>query len=158
MSTTTLDRNELSPDRPAPGLLGLAERGLLPDALLRAGIRRANIQGHTAPAQACGEGIEVGASLGHVQQHHVGAVAGQGFGDGRANAAGGAGDQCFAPGQRASPVLNLSGAWGKAQHLAADVSTFRRQKKPQRAFKLSLGTFADIQQLHGGTLAQFLGQ
>lgn len=40
MSTTTLDRNELSPDRPAPGLLGLAERGLLPDALLRAGIRR----------------------------------------------------------------------------------------------------------------------
>ncbi|UGB39756.1 cyclopropane-fatty-acyl-phospholipid synthase family protein [Frateuria soli] len=36
----TLDSTELSPDRPASGLLGLAERGLLPDALLRLGIRR----------------------------------------------------------------------------------------------------------------------
>ena len=40
MNTTTLDRNELSPDQPAPGLLGLAERGWVPDVLLRAGIRR----------------------------------------------------------------------------------------------------------------------
>jgi cyclopropane-fatty-acyl-phospholipid synthase len=31
---------ELAVDAPAPGLLGLAERGLIPDALLRAGIRR----------------------------------------------------------------------------------------------------------------------
>jgi cyclopropane-fatty-acyl-phospholipid synthase len=31
---------ELAGDRPAPGLLGLAERGLLPDALIRLGIRR----------------------------------------------------------------------------------------------------------------------
>lgn len=31
---------ELPRDLPAPGLLGLAERGLLPDALLRAGIRK----------------------------------------------------------------------------------------------------------------------
>ncbi len=31
---------ELAVDRAAPGLLGLAERGLLPDALIRAGIRR----------------------------------------------------------------------------------------------------------------------
>jgi cyclopropane-fatty-acyl-phospholipid synthase len=31
---------ELPHDRPAPGLLGLAERGLMPDALLRLGIRR----------------------------------------------------------------------------------------------------------------------
>ena len=31
---------ELANDRPADGLLGLAERGLLPDALLRLGIRR----------------------------------------------------------------------------------------------------------------------
>lgn len=38
MNTTTFD--ELAIDRPAPGILGLAERGLLPDALLRAGIRR----------------------------------------------------------------------------------------------------------------------
>ncbi|HEU4664539.1 MAG TPA: cyclopropane-fatty-acyl-phospholipid synthase family protein [Dokdonella sp.] len=33
-------RFELPADRPAPGLLGLAERGLLPDAVIRAGIRR----------------------------------------------------------------------------------------------------------------------
>jgi len=31
---------QLDSDRAAPGLLGLAERGLMPDALLRAGIRR----------------------------------------------------------------------------------------------------------------------
>ena len=40
MTTATLDANELSRDRAAPGLLGLAERGLLPDAAIRAGIRR----------------------------------------------------------------------------------------------------------------------
>ena len=40
MTTTTLDANQLSRDLPAPGLLGLAERGWLPDAALRAGIRR----------------------------------------------------------------------------------------------------------------------
>ncbi|HIV71842.1 MAG TPA: cyclopropane-fatty-acyl-phospholipid synthase family protein [Candidatus Aquabacterium excrementipullorum] len=34
------DQPELAADRPAPGLLGLAERGLVPDALLRLGIRR----------------------------------------------------------------------------------------------------------------------
>jgi cyclopropane-fatty-acyl-phospholipid synthase len=32
--------HELAPDRPAPGLLGWAERGWIPDALLRHGIRR----------------------------------------------------------------------------------------------------------------------
>jgi cyclopropane-fatty-acyl-phospholipid synthase len=40
MSTALTDRAELLADRPAPGLLGLAERGLVPDALLRAGIRQ----------------------------------------------------------------------------------------------------------------------
>lgn len=40
MSTLALNNNELAQDRAAPGLLGLAERGLIPDALLRAGIRR----------------------------------------------------------------------------------------------------------------------
>jgi cyclopropane-fatty-acyl-phospholipid synthase len=40
MNTVALDTTELSPDRAAPGVLGLAERGLLPDALLRLGIRR----------------------------------------------------------------------------------------------------------------------
>ena len=40
MTTATLDANQLSRDLPAPGLLGLAERGWVPDAVLRAGIRR----------------------------------------------------------------------------------------------------------------------
>ena len=40
MSVVTLHDDELPRDRPAPGLLGLAERGWLPDAALRAGIRR----------------------------------------------------------------------------------------------------------------------
>ena len=40
MSTVLSSRAELPVDRPAPGLLGLAERGLLPDALVRLGIRR----------------------------------------------------------------------------------------------------------------------
>lgn len=39
MPFAATDLEELSPDRPAGGLLGLAERGLLPDALLRQGIR-----------------------------------------------------------------------------------------------------------------------
>ncbi|OCZ66678.1 cyclopropane-fatty-acyl-phospholipid synthase [Achromobacter xylosoxidans] len=40
MTTATLHDTPLATDRPAPGLLGLAERGLLPDALLRLGMRR----------------------------------------------------------------------------------------------------------------------
>ena len=40
MTTATLQDALLAADRPAPGLLGLAERGLVPDALLRLGIRR----------------------------------------------------------------------------------------------------------------------
>lgn len=38
--TDTLMPQELAQDRAGPGLIGLAERGLLPDALLRYGIRR----------------------------------------------------------------------------------------------------------------------
>lgn len=41
MNTQAIESTiELPSDRAAPGLLGLAERGLLPDALVRAGIRR----------------------------------------------------------------------------------------------------------------------
>ncbi|MBS0581753.1 MAG: class I SAM-dependent methyltransferase [Proteobacteria bacterium] len=40
MNIATLDAPELAADRPASGLLGLAERGLVPDAVLRLGIRR----------------------------------------------------------------------------------------------------------------------
>lgn len=40
MTTVTLHDTELASDRPAPGLLGWAERGWMPDAALRLGIRR----------------------------------------------------------------------------------------------------------------------
>ncbi|MGH8125325.1 MAG: SAM-dependent methyltransferase [Rhodanobacteraceae bacterium] len=40
MSAVILDHRELPSERAAPGLLGLAERGLVPDSLLRLGIRR----------------------------------------------------------------------------------------------------------------------
>jgi len=40
MNSVALGTAELPSDRTAPGLLGLTERGLLPDALLRLGIRR----------------------------------------------------------------------------------------------------------------------
>jgi cyclopropane-fatty-acyl-phospholipid synthase len=44
MNATVFDTRELPQDRPAPGLLGWAERGWLPDVLVRAGIRRACAQ------------------------------------------------------------------------------------------------------------------
>lgn len=40
MNSAAFTACELAPDRPAPGLLGIAERGLLTDSLLRRGIRR----------------------------------------------------------------------------------------------------------------------
>jgi cyclopropane-fatty-acyl-phospholipid synthase len=40
MTTVADSLHELPVDRPAPGMLGWAERGWLPDALVRAGIRR----------------------------------------------------------------------------------------------------------------------
>ncbi|WP_332608514.1 SAM-dependent methyltransferase [Achromobacter sp. ESBL13] len=40
MNAAALTESRLASDRAAPGLLGLAERGLVPDALLRLGIRR----------------------------------------------------------------------------------------------------------------------
>jgi cyclopropane-fatty-acyl-phospholipid synthase len=40
MTISTLNPSELAVDRPASGLLGMAERGMLPDATLRMGIRR----------------------------------------------------------------------------------------------------------------------
>jgi cyclopropane-fatty-acyl-phospholipid synthase len=39
MNAMVIGAEQLPQDRPAPGLLGLAERGLLPDALIRHGIR-----------------------------------------------------------------------------------------------------------------------
>ncbi|MBV6416327.1 MAG: Ubiquinone biosynthesis O-methyltransferase [Steroidobacteraceae bacterium] len=40
MNAASLDCGQLPPDSAAPGLLGFAERGLIPDPLLRLGIRR----------------------------------------------------------------------------------------------------------------------
>jgi cyclopropane-fatty-acyl-phospholipid synthase len=40
MNTAATMNGELAHNRPASGLLGMAERGLIPDAMLRAGIRR----------------------------------------------------------------------------------------------------------------------
>src|SRR5579871_6218753 len=44
MNTTVLSRPELATDQPAGGPLGLAERGWLPDSLIRLGIRRLCLQ------------------------------------------------------------------------------------------------------------------
>ena len=52
---TTIARAELAHDVPAPGVLGLAERGLVPDALLRQGIRRMCAQ---RLAEECEGGLE----------------------------------------------------------------------------------------------------
>ena len=52
---TTIARAELAHDAPAPGVLGLAERGLVPDALLRQGIRRMCAQ---RLAEECEGGLE----------------------------------------------------------------------------------------------------
>ncbi len=52
MNTTVADLRALATDRAAPGLLGMAERGLLPDALVRLGIRRLCAQ----RLAACNEG------------------------------------------------------------------------------------------------------
>ena len=40
MNIAVSDLSELPQERPATGVLGLAERGYLPDALVRHGIRR----------------------------------------------------------------------------------------------------------------------
>src|SRR6185437_8967086 len=56
MTTVALDTVELSAGRAAPGVLGLAERGLLPDALLRLGIRRmcaARLRAEQAGGREC---------------------------------------------------------------------------------------------------------
>ena len=65
MSTVLPYPAELAADRPAPGLLGLAERGLLPDPLVRFGIRRLCAErlrgerrgGPAAEAERCAERI-----------------------------------------------------------------------------------------------------
>ena len=68
------------------------------------GVFGADVQGDAAPAEACGEGFEIGFGRGHVEQDHVGAVTGQGFGNRCTDAACRAGDQRLAPRQRTRPV------------------------------------------------------
>ena len=65
---------------------------------LRGGIFSTNVQRDTAPADTGREGFKVVFGRWHVQQDDVGAVPGQGFRDGCANAAGRAGDQRLATG------------------------------------------------------------
>ncbi len=85
---------------------------------LRGGVLGADIQYDGAGAQASGEGFQIGLGLGHVEQDHLRAVTGQGFGDGRADATGGAGDQSLAPRQRTCPVLHRGVAGLQTNHLA----------------------------------------
>ncbi len=125
---------------------------------LRGGVFGADIEGNTASTETGGQGIEIGLGLGHVEQDDFTAVAGQGFGNRRANPTGGAGDQGLAPGQRSAPVVDSAVAGAQVQDLAADVGAFRRQKEAQGAFELVLGLVVDVQQLQGTAVAQLLGQ
>ena len=125
---------------------------------LRGGVFSTNVQRDTAPADTGREGFKVVFGRWHVQQDDVGAVPGQGFRDGCANAAGRAGDQRLAPGQWSRPVTDRRCAGRQAQHLATDKRAFGRQEKPQRPFQLIFGALVDVQQLQGAAVAQFFGQ
>ncbi len=122
------------------------------------GVRGADVEGHGTTAEARGEAFEGLPGRRHVEQHHFRAVARQGFRDGRANAAGGAGDQCALAGQRLAPVVDLGAVGGKTDHLAGDVGALRREEEAQRAFQLVLGALADVQQLHVAAATDFLAQ
>ena len=118
----------------------------------------ADIQGHRLPTQARCQSLQCVGSLGYVEQHHVGAITGEHFGDGGADAARGAGDQRLLAGQRARPVPDLFGAGAQAQHLAGDVSALRREEEAQRAFQLLVAALADVQQLHAAAAANLFAQ
>ncbi|MNJ12012.1 hypothetical protein D3C77_61930 [compost metagenome] len=92
---------------------------------LRRGVRRADVQGQAAPAQTRGQGLEVSLGRWHIEQDHLGAIAGQGFGNRRTDAPGRASDQCLAPRQRPAPVLHRCAAGLQAQYLAGDERAFR---------------------------------
>jgi hypothetical protein len=53
---------------------------------LRSGVFGADVEGDRPATEARGEGFEIGRP-GHVEQNHLGAIAGQGFGDGCADPA-----------------------------------------------------------------------
>ena len=67
MNSITMERRHLPQDRAAPGLLGLAERGLVPDAILRSGMRRLCAQrlqeeragGPSAQSQRCARRLDM---------------------------------------------------------------------------------------------------
>ncbi|MNE33360.1 hypothetical protein D3C80_1270260 [compost metagenome] len=96
--------------------------------------------------------------LRHIQQHHFSAVARQGFGDGRADTACRTGHQGATAAKRAGPILDLAGAGFKAQDLARNERALGREEKTQGTFQLVFGTFSEIQQLRGRTVAQLFGQ
>ncbi len=70
-----------------------------------------HVEQQHAAADAFGHPAGVLFGLRHVEDDHVGAVAGQGRGDGLADAARGAGDQGGAAGQGAVGVLGAGLAW-----------------------------------------------
>ncbi|MCY1180845.1 hypothetical protein D9M73_213170 [compost metagenome] len=96
---------------------------------LLAGIRRTDVQRHATSAQARGEGVEFVLRLRHVEQGDHGAIARQGFRDGRADAAGGAGDHRMPAGQRPAPVGDLRGAGRQPHDLPGDVGALRREEE-----------------------------
>ena len=118
----------------------------------------ADIQGHGASTQARRQRLQRIGCLWHIEQHHLGAITGEHFGDGGTDAARGPCDQRFLAGQRARPVPDLFTAGAEPQHLAGNVSALRREEEAQRAFQLLLATLADIEQLHAPAATNFLAQ
>ncbi|MNP62923.1 hypothetical protein D3C76_1582600 [compost metagenome] len=92
---------------------------------LRGSVLGADVEGDATSAEACGEGVKVGPGWRNVEQDDLGAVTGQGLGDGGANTARSAGDQRLASGQGARPVRHLGVAGIQANHLPGHEGAFR---------------------------------
>ena len=98
----------------------------------------------------------------HVDGHHAGAVAGEHLGDGRADAAGGAGHQRDLAVQRPVPVGGGRRV-GRAdpEDLSVDVGRLAGQDEPQRRLEARRGGLrvgGQVHQVHGGAAAQLLAQ
>ena len=87
----------------------------------------------------------------HVEADDVRAVARERRGDRRADAAGGAGDERDAPGQRALQIDRRRAPRRRRRphHLAGDVGRARREQEAQRRGQAVLGAGRDADELHG---------
>jgi hypothetical protein len=121
---------------------------------LRSGVFGADVEVIARPPRRAARASR-SVGLGHVEQNHLGAIAGQGFGDGCADP-GRPGDQRLAPGQWAGPVGDRRGAVRRIT--CPEMKALFGEEKPQRAFQLIFGAFADIEQLQRAAVAQLLGQ